>query len=81
MIEFQNNKDETIVNTWRPVKLLNGDIAPALTDSNGDVFGIETHIISDDGKVSPSVVCPYECGFHDFVNLIGWKHISKKNIR
>ena len=32
------------------------------------------HGIGDDGTVCPSVVCPREgCGFHEFVQLEGWK--------
>lgn len=30
------------------------------------------HEIRPDGAVSPSVVCPFECGFHAFVILDGW---------
>lgn len=31
------------------------------------------HDIGADGKVSPSLVCPYDdCDFHDYVTLEGW---------
>lgn len=36
------------------------------------------HVILDDGTVmgppgqAGSVVCPYNCGFHDMVKLLGW---------
>lgn len=31
------------------------------------------HDIAPDGRVSPSVVCPFEgCDFHDHVVLEGW---------
>lgn len=30
------------------------------------------HQIAADGTVSPSLICPRECGFHDTVKLGGW---------
>lgn len=30
------------------------------------------HDVAPDGSVSPSVVCPMDCGFHDFVRLEDW---------
>lgn len=32
-----------------------------------------THTVSDAGEVTPSVVCPYGCGFHTHMTLEGWK--------
>jgi C4-type Zn-finger protein len=29
------------------------------------------HAVSDDGVVSPSMVCPH-CPFHEFIRLEGW---------
>lgn len=35
---------------------------------------LSDHEIAVDGKVSPSLVCPHDgCGFHEFVQLEGWK--------
>lgn len=32
-----------------------------------------THEISDDGTLSPSLVCPHDgCDFHEWVQLTGW---------
>jgi hypothetical protein len=31
------------------------------------------HTIADDGKVTPSVICPNGCGFHAWVTLKDWK--------
>lgn len=31
------------------------------------------HTVRPDGVITPSVVCPYDCGFHDFVQLEGWE--------
>lgn len=34
------------------------------------IFVLTDHAIDDEGKVSPSVVCPYKrCNFHNFVQL------------
>lgn len=33
---------------------------------------LEDHTIAPDGTVSPSLVCPGECGWHVFGRLIGW---------
>ena len=33
---------------------------------------LEDHSISDDGTISPSLVCPAECGWHVFARLAGW---------
>lgn len=40
------------------------------TDAAGNHEG---HAVSEDGSVSPSVVCPYApCAWHEFVRLSGW---------
>lgn len=31
------------------------------------------HTVDKDGKVSPSFVCPYGCGFHTWMTLDEWK--------
>lgn len=31
------------------------------------------HNIANDGRVTPSVLCPQGCGFHEHVRLLGWK--------
>lgn len=30
------------------------------------------HRIAPDGAVSPILVCPYDCGFHEYVRLEDW---------
>lgn len=32
-------------------------------------FCLANHVIDNEGKVSPSVVCPFSCGFHEFVEI------------
>ncbi len=36
------------------------------------VEGRIDHTVSEDGTVSPSLVCPFDCGFHEFVKLTDW---------
>lgn len=39
----------------------------------GKIASLSGHTIADDGKVSPSLVCPTDgCGFHAFVRLTPW---------
>ncbi|BBL75423.1 hypothetical protein MishRS11D_25210 [Methylomagnum ishizawai] len=33
---------------------------------------LNPHVVSDDGAVTPSVVCGGPCAFHEFVRLEGW---------
>jgi hypothetical protein len=40
------------------------------------ILSLSGHTIQDDGKVLPSVVCPFSCGFQDFVSLEGWHGAS-----
>ncbi len=36
--------------------------------------GMLDHDIDAEGKVTPSLVCPHEeCGFHDYIQLMGWE--------
>ena len=77
MLNLKFNKDERIKNTWKTVRALNGIEMAVVTDSSGCVYGIETHCIADDGTVSPSLVCPHKCGFHEFVKLCGWEKIHE----
>lgn len=38
-----------------------------------ELLGIWNHIILDDGRVVPSVVCGVKgCKFHEFIKLEGW---------
>lgn len=40
---------------------------------HGHIADLIDHAITDDGAVTPSLVCPEEgCGFHAFVNLEGF---------
>ncbi len=39
----------------------------------GDAASLSQHIIAQDGLVTPSVVCPNGCGFHEYVRLGDWE--------
>lgn len=36
------------------------------------VASLSAHTIADNGDVDPSLVCPFDCGFHEYVTLGGW---------
>lgn len=38
----------------------------------GEHFTIFEHGISNVGRVTPSVVCPHGCGFHQWITLRDW---------
>lgn len=38
----------------------------------GEVASLRGHAIGAGGYVTPSLVCPNDCGFHDFVQLAQW---------
>ena len=57
---------------WLPVKTPSGPKA-TFTDTKGHEGLLTDHDIAADGTVTPSVVCTEEdCGFHDWVKLVGW---------
>ena len=39
----------------------------------GKIGSLTKHTIDPDGRVFPSLVCPFGCGFHEFVKLDDWK--------
>jgi len=58
-----------------------GDILIPVIRCGGcnEVATLNTHTISDDGTVNPSVVCPYTkegCNWHVWLKLEGWKNGS-----
>ena len=57
---------------WTP-KTVDGVRTAVLScPSCGKVSYLTDHSISDNGKVLPSVVCPFACDFHEFVQLENW---------
>lgn len=83
MIEFDKGKrpiDETQRQKWLPLKTSEGGYTAYAVCPNGHLGILSDHMIDDDGKVSPSVVCPAPgCNFHDYVRLKGWReHLASK---
>ena len=76
--DTSESNEEQPIETWRLSKDLDGIFYPTIRDSNGDWFGLASHKISETGVITPSVVCPYGCGFHEFIKLIGWDLIKEK---
>lgn len=67
--------------SWKEVRLYNGGLSAIFTCPACGVSGdLSDHIINALGEVSPSVVCPEECGFHDFIVLEGWNGINGANL-
>lgn len=77
--DISKSEEDQPINTWRLCR--DSDPArtqyPSIRDSNGDFFGLSAHQISAEGAVMPSVVCPYGCGFHQFITLKGWGAIEE----
>ncbi len=39
----------------------------------GESASLSGHRIGDNGDVTPSLLCPHQCGFHEHVTLVGWR--------
>lgn len=44
----------------------------------GYYVSLSTHTIADNGVVTPSLVCPHECDFHENVTLENWQRVSER---
>ena len=72
MIEVKNSNLEQLGLGWKG-GIRDGVKTANLKCPNGHIASLAKHQIANDGIVSPSVVCPYsECGFHEFIKLVGW---------
>ena len=58
--------------TWLPV-ILDGERTASVVCANGHTATAGEHSIGHDGKVNPSVVCPYECDWHEWITLADWE--------
>lgn len=46
--------------------------------TNGHIGTLMDHQITNDGTVSPSVVCPKDgCGYHEWIKLEGWTPVPR----
>jgi len=65
--------------TWKGLKLQGGQRSATVTcPVCGQTCTLIDHQIDPDGTVSPSLVCPYDCGFHEFIKLEGWADVPEK---
>lgn len=70
--EIAKGEPETYMSTWK------GGMADGIRTASmscpkcGGVFSLAAHFIDNQGMVNPSVVCPYKCGYHEFVQLLSW---------
>jgi len=64
---------DTNPNEWLPVKRPGSTDTATVTCGKGHNGLIDEHEISDDGTVTPSVVCTEDgCGWHENIALVGW---------
>lgn len=57
---------------WKQV-VIDGQITARMACPGCGMWFALDHTISEDGQVTPSLVCPMDCGFHDHVQLEGWE--------
>ncbi len=77
MITFKLSQDcdNDFPLTWRNYSYQNKilECSPVIVCPNGHYLSIYKHTISEEGIVSPSVVCPVkDCTFHGFIKLENW---------
>jgi hypothetical protein len=58
---------------WRRGEGTNGPTATVCCPGCGKIASLNDHEIMAKGDVFPSLVCPFNCGFHEFVRLGEWK--------
>jgi len=56
---------------WRYLRTEDG-LSAWMKCPNGHLATLTDHQIDANGTVAPSVVCPEDCSFHEFVRLVGW---------
>ena len=62
-------------NTWNLYTSPNGKRTAITRCSNGHIGSLLNHTISNDGSVTPSVVCQHEgCNYHEYIKLDGWEN-------
>lgn len=63
--------------TWNGMITDEGRKASFSCPTCGRLGILTDHKISQNGTVKPSVVCSYECGFHENIRLEGWMPTNK----
>lgn len=57
---------------WEAVRTPKALVAMMSCPECGKTSVLSGHEIAEDGNVTPSVVCPHACKFHEYVQLEGW---------
>lgn len=58
--------------TWKVLETTDGKKASFVCPNCEELGSLAGHTIAADGAVTPSVVCSYMCGFHEFIRLNEW---------
>ena len=58
--------------TWRGLAYKDGHRGATLSCDKGHSGTLTDHKIAEDGTVTPSVMCPEKCGWHEMVILEDW---------
>jgi hypothetical protein len=71
-------KDDALHNgTWNLYEH-DGLFSVMFKDTFGHIGSLTDHQISEDGIVSPSVVCPKDgCSYHEHIRLEGWVPVNR----
>lgn len=64
--------DDRSPGVWIPLATSRGRSASIVCPKCGQEAMLTNHKIGADGAVTPSVVCPRGCGWHEHVRLDGW---------
>lgn len=72
MIELPKSDEMGKKGTWKEKRAVDSRFVFLSCPGCGQTASMSDHSIADDGTVTPSVVCPFECGFHDYVKLLDW---------
>lgn len=59
--------------TWKYLKMKDSISASFTCPICHEPGTLSQHNIDDNGVVTPSVVCSYECNFHQNIRLLGWE--------
>lgn len=55
---------------WTPTP---SDVSWVRCGGCGERVRLTDHTVASDGAVTPSLVCPVECGWHVQARLVGWE--------
>lgn len=74
MADLPRGRVEEASGVWRP-GWIDGQGRTALVSCGlcGRTLSLSEHEISPEGIVTPSVVCPFACGWHEMLTLVGWE--------